>query len=99
MFQRVTDCILTRVAQENYRMGGKLRWPALAEVVKYRGRVRKLILDLIEATPLQLPITQDSAWVSTLHRGGATARNTLKILAQAAKVQIGRATMNGYQSA
>ncbi len=44
-------------------MGGKFEWPAIPEVVEYRRRVRQLILNRIEATPLSLPITKDSPWV------------------------------------
>ena len=44
-------------------MGGKFEWPALSDVVEYRRQVRKLVLDVIDRTPLSLPITQDSPWV------------------------------------
>ncbi|KAK2139594.1 hypothetical protein LSH36_1699g00008 [Paralvinella palmiformis] len=47
---------------ENYRMGGKYKWPALDDVIEYRRRVRKLIIDCIEKTELELPITMDSQW-------------------------------------
>ncbi|XP_066298440.1 uncharacterized protein [Branchiostoma lanceolatum] len=47
---------------ENYRMGGSFRWPPLAEAVEFRRLVRNRIRQLIEDTPLQLPITQDSPW-------------------------------------
>jgi hypothetical protein len=44
-------------------MGGKFQWPALDDVITYRRQVRQLIIDLIEKTPLELPITMDSPWV------------------------------------
>ncbi|XP_046339628.2 uncharacterized protein LOC124120813 [Haliotis rufescens] len=47
---------------ENYRMGGGFEWPSLDQVVKYRQRVRNLILDQIDDTPLTLPITAESSW-------------------------------------
>ncbi|CAH1243382.1 Hypp7085 [Branchiostoma lanceolatum] len=47
---------------ENYRMGGSFSWPPLAEAVKFRRLVRNRVRQLIEDTPLQLPITQDSPW-------------------------------------
>ena len=49
---------------ENYRMGGTFRWPSMEEVFDYRERVKKVILDVIDNTPLNLPITQDSPWWS-----------------------------------
>ncbi|KAI0220610.1 hypothetical protein LSAT2_027896 [Lamellibrachia satsuma] len=49
---------------ENYRMGGKYKWPQLDDVVEYRRRVRQLILQLIDKTPLELPVTMDSPWWS-----------------------------------
>ncbi|XP_019645512.1 PREDICTED: ergothioneine biosynthesis protein 1-like [Branchiostoma belcheri] len=47
---------------ENYRMGGSFQWPPLAEAVEFRRLVRNRVRQLIEDTPLQLPITQDSPW-------------------------------------
>ena len=47
---------------DNFRMGGLFEWPSLDKVADYRRRVRKLILDAIDSTPLQLPITWDSPW-------------------------------------
>ncbi|XP_071117341.1 uncharacterized protein [Haliotis cracherodii] len=47
---------------ENYRMGGSFEWPSLDQVVKYRQKVRNLILDQIDDTPLTLPITAESSW-------------------------------------
>ena len=44
-------------------MGGKYKWPQLDDVVEYRRRVRQLILQLIDKTPLELPVTMDSPWV------------------------------------
>ena len=49
--------------QENYRMGGSFVWPTVAEVAEYRRKVRKAILDVIDNTPLELPVTQESKWV------------------------------------
>ena len=50
--------------QENYRMGGKFQWPSLADVVEFRRKVKNVVLEVIDRTPLTLPITQDSPWVS-----------------------------------
>ncbi|XP_067679037.1 uncharacterized protein [Haliotis asinina] len=47
---------------ENYRMGGQFIWPSLDEVVAYRRKVRNLILDQIDNTPLTLPVTMDHSW-------------------------------------
>ena len=44
-------------------MGGEYQWPAIPEVVKYRQIVRDLILNIIDETPLELPVTMDSPWV------------------------------------
>ena len=52
------------VLQENYRMGGAFKWPAICDVLEYRVQVRKLVIDVIENAPLQLPITQEHPWVS-----------------------------------
>ena len=49
--------------QENYRMGGSFVWPTVAKVAEYRKKVRKAILDVIDNTPLELPVTQESKWV------------------------------------
>ena len=49
--------------QENYRMGGSFVWPTVAKVAEYRKKVRKTILDVIDNTPLELPVTQESKWV------------------------------------
>ena len=51
--------------QENYRMGGSFVWPTVAKVAEYRKKVRKAILDVIDNTPLELPVTQESKWVRT----------------------------------
>ena len=45
-------------------MGGKFKWPKVAEVAEYRRKVRELILKLIDDTPLQLPVTPENPWVS-----------------------------------
>ena len=44
-------------------MGGSFVWPTVAKVAEYRKKVRKAILDVIDATPLELPVTQESKWV------------------------------------
>ncbi|XP_070563489.1 uncharacterized protein [Ptychodera flava] len=51
---------------ENYRMGGSFKWPSVKEVTDYRQKVRNLILKVIEDTPLELPINQDSPWWALL---------------------------------
>ena len=50
--------------QENFRMGGSYKWPNIEDIVEYRRNVRNIILKVIVDTPLQLPITMDSPWVS-----------------------------------
>lgn len=47
---------------ENYRMGGSFVWPKVWEVAQYRQKVRQAVLDVIEDTQLELPITQESRW-------------------------------------
>ncbi|XP_072017965.1 uncharacterized protein [Amphiura filiformis] len=47
---------------ENYRMGGSYKWPSVNEVAEFRGKVRKLIRQVILDTPLELPVTQESPW-------------------------------------
>ena len=49
--------------QENYRTGGRLDWPSIEEIVDYRMKVKELILQIIDDTPLELPVTKDSPWV------------------------------------
>ena len=44
-------------------MGGQFVWPKVSEVADYRKKVRQTMLDVIENTPLELPVTQDSKWV------------------------------------
>ena len=51
---------------DNLRMGGSFNWPSLDRIVGYRRKVRHLILDTIDSTPLQLPITWDSTWWSLM---------------------------------
>ena len=46
-------------------MGGSFVWPTVAKVADYRKKVRKAILDVIDNTPLELPVTQESKWVRT----------------------------------
>ena len=45
-------------------MGGAFKWPDLEEVVGYRKKVKEVVLSVIDNTPLKLPVTQDSPWVS-----------------------------------
>ena len=45
-------------------MGGSYKWPNVEDIVEYRRNVRNIILKVIVDTPLQLPITMDSPWVS-----------------------------------
>lgn len=47
---------------ENYRMGGGFVWPKVSVVAEYRKKVRQSMLDVIENTPLELPVTQESKW-------------------------------------
>ena len=44
-------------------MGGSFVWPKVSEVAKYRKKARQIMLDVIENTPLELPVTQESKWV------------------------------------
>ena len=45
-------------------MGGSFKWPSVSEVIEYRQKVRKAILDVIDTVPLKLPVTQDDPLVS-----------------------------------
>lgn len=45
-------------------MGGSYQWPSLEHVVQFRLKVRNVIRKVIEDTPLELPVTQESKWVS-----------------------------------
>lgn len=44
-------------------MGGSYQWPSVEETVQYRREVRQIILDIIDETPLELPVTMESKWV------------------------------------
>lgn len=44
-------------------MGGDYKWPTVAEVKEYRLKVKKLINDVIDRTPLELPVKWDSKLV------------------------------------
>ena len=44
-------------------MGGLFKWPSVHDVLVYRNEVRQLVLDVIDKTPLELPVTEDSPWV------------------------------------
>ena len=45
-------------------MGGSFKWPSVPEVLQYRQDVRKAILEIIDSTSLELPVTPDHPWVS-----------------------------------
>jgi hypothetical protein len=45
-------------------MGSTIEWPSVQEVYEYRCQVREQILQLIEETPLELPIKSDDPFVS-----------------------------------
>ena len=45
-------------------MGGAYKWPPIHKVLEYRAQVRELVIDVIENSPLELPITQEHPWVS-----------------------------------
>ena len=51
---------------DSMRMGGSFNWPSLDRILEYRREVRHLILDTIDSSPLQLPITWDSTWWSLM---------------------------------
>ena len=44
-------------------MGGSFKWPSVSDVLSYRQEVRKVVLDVIDSAPLQLPVTTDHPWV------------------------------------
>ena len=44
-------------------MGGSYKWPSVSEVLDYRRKVKEVILDVIDNTPLELPVTKDHPWV------------------------------------
>ena len=50
-------------------MGGSFVWPKVSEVAEYRKKARQAMLDVIENTPLKLPVTQESPWVSQTKSG------------------------------
>ena len=45
-------------------MGGNYKWPKLEEVVEFRAKVREVVRRVISETPLDIPVLQDSPWVS-----------------------------------
>ena len=47
-------------------MGGKFKWPRVEDVAEYRHNVKELLLGTIDSTPLQLPVTMESPWVSVI---------------------------------
>ncbi|CAI9726561.1 Hypothetical predicted protein [Octopus vulgaris] len=51
----------------NQRIDGKpIVWPEVADVVAYRRQVKNAILQMINDTPLELPITMESKWWALL---------------------------------
>ena len=44
-------------------MGGCYQWPSVSEVLDYRQRVKKMILEFIDTAPLELPVTMEHPWV------------------------------------
>ena len=53
---------------EHYRMGGDYKWPTVEETREYRLKVRKLINEMIERTPLELPVDANSPWVKKIKK-------------------------------
>ena len=47
---------------DNFRMGNELKWPPLESIVEYRRKVRNLVIQTINNTPLELPITWGNPW-------------------------------------
>ena len=47
-------------------MGGAFKWPTVEEVVKYRTKVKNVVIEVIETAPLHLPIHHDHPWVSII---------------------------------
>ncbi len=45
-------------------MGGTFKWPTVEEVVKYRTKVKDVVIEVIETAPLHLPIHHDHPWVN-----------------------------------
>ena len=45
-------------------MGGAFKWPSFRDVMDYRQKVRELVIEVIEKSPLSLPVTQSHPWVS-----------------------------------
>lgn len=44
-------------------MGGAYIWPSLSEVLEYRNQVKQVVVDLIDCTSIEVPVTQQSPWV------------------------------------
>ena len=51
------------MTQENYRMGGVYVWPNLSEVLEYRNQVMQVVIDVIDNSSIDIPVTQHSPWV------------------------------------
>lgn len=47
---------------EHYRMGGSYKWPSVEETKEFRVKIRSLIHQVIDRTPLELPVTWNSPW-------------------------------------
>ena len=47
-------------------MGGDYRWPSVVEVKEFRKKVKNLLLEVIDRTPLSLPVKYDDPFVSCL---------------------------------
>ena len=48
-------------------MGGEYKWPTVDDVMDYRRTVRNLIIQMIQDTPLVLPINKESPWVGFIY--------------------------------
>ena len=45
---------------------GDYKWPTVEETREYRLKVRKIINEMIEKTPLKLPIDMENPWVNEI---------------------------------
>jgi hypothetical protein len=48
-------------------MGGDYRWPTVERVREFRLKVKELILNVIDRTPLELPVKWDSPIVNLVY--------------------------------
>ncbi len=44
-------------------MGGTFKWPSVHEVMEYRTKVKNVVYNVIESSPLSLPIHHNHPWV------------------------------------